>query len=579
MDAWFTSFFIENHLDHETYSEKVGSPEQVRFMVYLEEDEKYYPCSDNIFQAIINKQQGDLIQERYQNVLKSILHLINKNIEDEKEKKYLTSLIKVKYKHETRDRIMIPSRLEKRLYRIFLNFSFTDDPCMSEKKLRNSRAKKALSSDAFKKALNDISAENLFTSSKTLIELRTNMEYIGFKRFLSLTAEKSLWESNKSENYAETDYANIFQRKLIGNGVDALLDFLDISIQNKSDEIFRPKRILWLADESGEVLIDLAIIKYLNKLGHKIIIAFKDGPLFNKANIFDVQEDEILKKELEGAFLINDKQLTKNAMVQIFRGDNEIIAVSDGTQERLNLLLVSTTFSRIFKEVDAIISRGPEQKGRFFDTNFQFTQDIFNISTTKEGEVEIAYKHKHPNVIKFSHKDLERKAKSIISEMESEKKKGYTVVFYSGIIGSIPGQTRMAKKIMTVFIQYLKEQLSKTFIINPSQYFEPGMDADDLMYMWEIVQRSGFINIWRFQMYEDIVKAFQILDEKVPPEWVGKDATFSTGCTKEMDIALDVQKNHPEMQIIGPAKEKFMRRREYGVGKMFDARLIESCRI
>jgi hypothetical protein len=99
------------------------------------------------------------------------------------------------------------------------------------------------------------------------------------------------------------------------------------------------------------------------------------------------------------------------------------------------------------------------------------------------------------------------------------------------------------------------------------------MDADDLMYMWEIVQTSGYIDIWRFQAYNDIDTAFRLMDKKVPPEWVGKDATFSTGCTKEMRIAERVQQQYPEMQIIGPAREKFIRRDEYGVGKMFDQRL------
>jgi len=32
-----------------------------------------------------------------------------------------------------------------------------------------------------------------------------------------------------------------------------------------------------------------------------------------------------------------------------------------------------------------------------------------------------------------------------------------------------------------------------------------------------------------------------------------------------------MQRTHPEMQIIGPNPEKFFRRREYGVGKFFDA--------
>jgi len=40
-----------------------------------------------------------------------------------------------------------------------------------------------------------------------------------------------------------------------------------------------------------------------------------------------------------------------------------------------------------------------------------------------------------------------------------------------------------------------------------------------------------------------------------------------------MKIALDVQHHNTEMQIIGPPAEKFMRRAEYGVGRMYDRRL------
>ena len=191
----------------------------------------------------------------------------------------------------------------------------------------------------------------------------------------------------------------------------------------------------------------------------------------------------------------------------------------------------------------------------------------------KRDAVSIEYKPAHPEAFKFSHQALESKAKAIITQMANAKKQGMTVIFYSAIVGSIPGEIPTAKKIIRVFIALLQNQFAKTFIINPSEYYESGMDADDLMYMWEIVQRSGLIDIWRFQTYEDIAGAFQSMKKKVPPEWVGKDATYSTGCTKEMKIAIDVQTKHPEMQIIGPSKEKFMRRNEYGVGKMYDNRL------
>jgi hypothetical protein len=299
--------------------------------------------------------------------------------------------------------------------------------------------------------------------------------------------------------------------------------------------------------------------------------------VYTKVDFEDAHSDETLTSRLEKAYFIRERSLGKNELVDILRSDYHIIVISDGTRENINLLLASTTFARLFKEVDGVISRGPDQKRRFFGSHFQFTQNIFNISAGADDTVMVSFKSRHPAVIKYTYKDLEEKAKSIVEQMHAAKQKGMTVMFYSGIIGSIPGRLQTAKKIMSVFVDHLRREYAMTFIINPSDYFEEGMDADDLMYMWEIVQRSGFIDIWRFQTYEDIVQAFKMIKSKVPPEWVGKDATFSTGCTKEMNIALDVQKKHPEMQITGPAKEKFMRRGEYGVGMLYDQRLADIC--
>lgn len=581
MDAWLTAFFIENHLDYFTYPDHAATPEQIRFMVYTEEeDERYYPCSDRMFEAIMNKKQSVFLQKKYNEVLRKMLDLIDRQIEDKREKKYLESLIKIKHTHETRDEIMIPSRLEKRLIRIFMNRTQIEDPYLCEKALRNWRVNKALNSELLKKAINRVDSTKLIKPATTLGQIKEIVEHLEIKRLFSLCVEDSLWESNEAAYYTEDDYHKIFNRQMTGNGVKPLLHFLGLSGKDISSGIPRTKKkILWLADEAGEVMVDLFIIKFLAKIGHKIIIAFKEGPLFTKVDFDDVHGDEILSTELEGALFITEKKLDKNELVKTLRRDYNILAISDGTRENLNFILASTTFARIFKEVDAIISRGHDQKRRLFETHFQFTEDVFNISRGAHGEVLISYKPRHPSVIKFSHEELENKAKTIIDQMEDAKKKKMTVIFYSGIIGSIPGKVEVAKKIMSVFIEYLKKHFAMTFIINPSEYFELGMDADDLMYMWEIVQRSGLIDIWRFQSYSDITQAFQIMNQKVPPEWVGKDATFSTGCTKEMKIALDVQQKHPEMQIIGPSEEKFMRRDQYGVGKMYDQRLSVICQL
>ena len=576
-DAWYTAFFIENHIDYYAYPNRVATPEQVRFMVYTEENERYYPCSDRMFSTIMRRENLQFLQGKYEEVLHRILNLIDRQIEDEWDKAFLKSLIKTKYQHETRDGIMIPSRLEKRLLKIYVDRTQIEDPYLSEKAQRNQRASRVLNSKVFQRALDHVDDALLLSSPDSLERIKDRVDYLKLRRLLALSVERALWESDEISRYTVEDYLKLLSRPLTGDGVEPLWQFLRVQRKEGASGVPQSKKILWLADEAGEVIVDLAIIRYLAGLGHKIIIAFKDEPLFTKVDFYDAQEDETLAKELEDALLIKEKGLGKNELVNILKSDKNIMAVSDGTRENLNLLLASTTFARIFKEVECVISKGPDQRRRFFDTHFRFTQDIYSIAEDENGLASIWYKARHPAVAKFSHKGLERRAQAIISQVEAAKQKGMTVIFYSGIIGSVPGKVDMAKKIMLTYTQYLKDQSARTFIINPSEHYEPGMDADDLMFMWEIVQRSGLIDIWRFQAYDDIVKAFQIMKTKVPPEWVGKDATFSTGCTKEMKIALEVQKYHREMQIIGPSEEKFLRREEYGIGKMYDRRLSDIC--
>ena len=570
MDAWLTSFFIENHLDYYTYPDHAATDEQVRFMVYTEGGERYYPCSDEMFEAIISRKKSAYLQKRYTRALGNILELIESQIEDPYEKTYLESLMVNKNKHETRDEIMIPSRVEKRLMSIYLKRTQIDDPFLSKKRKRNERAANILKSDALYQALNHVATDQLENPPTKLTDIKSLIARMEFERYLSLANSAGLWEKDNGDAMSKEDFLNIFDQPFQGDGIAPLIDFLGFG-----PSPFQKRKLLWLADESGETAFDFAVIRFLVSHGHKIIVSFKGGPLYTKSTIGDMMNDPVLQSALSNTAIIDDAALSKNELVFTLRGDVPVLALSDGTSENLNLLLASTTFARVFKEVDAVISRGRDQRRRLFETKFQFTQDIYNISREKDGGVSIRFKPRHPEVIKFSHNDLETKAHAIIDQMKAAKSKGMTVIFYSGIIGSIPGKIDMAKRIMSTFVNYLNEQSALTFIINPSEYYEPGMDADDLMYMWEIVQRSGKIDIWRFQSFDDIVQAFEIIDKKIPPEWVGKDATYSTGCTKEMAIAIDVQRQHPEMQLIGPAKERFMRRQEYGIGKMYDRRLSD----
>jgi len=164
-DAWFTAFFIENHLDYFTFPDEVCSPEQVRFMVYTEGEERYYPCSDRMFDAIMNRTHTAFLQGKYRNVLLRVLALVDDQIEDGFENQYLKSLLEVKFRHETRDEIMIPSRLEKRLLNIFLRRTQIEDPFGFEKTRRNSRTDAALKSAAFRQAINHLDPKEIGRAS------------------------------------------------------------------------------------------------------------------------------------------------------------------------------------------------------------------------------------------------------------------------------------------------------------------------------------------------------------------------------------------------------------------------------
>ncbi len=575
-DAWLTNFFTENHLDFESHPDQVASPEQVRFIVHLAKNAVYYPCSAELFEAINNRQPDPYLQIRYQEVWSVVEQLVEDLISDGPKRTFLLKLLRIKYEHDTHDGILLPSRLKKRLFKIFIDKSKIDTPYFPAKVLRNKRVEKLISHPNFWQIFNWIDQQTVL-SFESLEDLKAEAAKLQLQRMLRLSVARELWEDGtEGTELLEVDFATILNRPLSGNGVEALQS----SLQRPQDEPgscnVDPKKILWLSNEAGEIVVDLKIIRFLLGWGHKVILVVKDGFYLNKVTRYDVEYDPMLQQELGAATFIKDPGISKKELLKELRTGTNLFIISDGTQERLNILLTSTTFARMFKEADVVISKGEEQYRRLFDSPFQLTRDVFNVRLGEDGqEVMVNFKPKHPDAVKFSEQDLKEKAQGIIREMDAAKKKGEKVIFYSAIIGSIPGEMETAVQILAAFVGHLRETYERSFIINPAEHFVPGMDADDLMYMWEVVQSSGLIDIWRFQTVEDIETSFKLLARTVPPEWLGKDATYSTGCTKEMNIALDVQRVHPEMQIIGPTKERFLRRSEYGIGKLYDRRLSD----
>jgi len=373
-DAWFTAFFLKNSLDPFAYPTKVASKEQIEFMVYPENEERYFPCSDKMFEAIMSRKNPPVLRRRYQMVLDRIMAMIDELIDIDYDKQFLKALIKIKYDDEIRTGLLIPSRLEKKLYKIFLNRTHIENPYSADKQKANGTMQKFIGSETVGKALNQIDDSLQHIQPLSLVELREKIKEIEFQRRLALITQNSLWALKNSSPPSLNQIKKIFKSPILGDGLLPLLALIKK----------RKQKILWLANESGEVILDLAIAKFLAELGHVVILAVKEAPFFKKVCLADTKTDPVLVKELENAHFIYEKTISKNNLVEFLKHDKNIYVVSDGTRETLNLLLASTTFSRIFKEVDCVISRGKTQKKRLIDSHFKFTQDIINICLDKK---------------------------------------------------------------------------------------------------------------------------------------------------------------------------------------------------
>ena len=566
-DAWLTNFYTENHLAYEAFPEHVASPEQLNFIIYMGGEPLYFPCSDDLFAAIVEKRADNMLTTAYSKIWRRLERLVREVVKDEFKRTYLLSLLSIKYQHETSSKVLLPSRLEKRLLAIFTTISEISRPFGGLKETENRRVSAFLERSDFVKAFNSLHGLEI-NDDTTLDDVDLQQHVLRLRRLLVLSTVQEIWQEETPPPMDELE--RVMNVPINTGGWQWTINWLRDVISGK-----RRPYVLWIGGRSGEIVFDLAIIRILQKMGIKVILAVKQGFYYHRISFVDLLEDPILGELLAGVDFIGESAISKNELLTKLSSSSRLLVISDGTREQFNPLMTSVTFARAFKEADLIISRCPGSR-ECINNHFLFTRDLVSIVGEESGKVDIIRKPHHPAVIRFSESALRGKAEALIQSVKMEKDKGKAVMFYSAIVGSIPGQLGMAKQILNVFIQHLRSTMHDAFIINPGEHFEWGMDADDIMYMWEIFQRSGVIDIWRFQTMSDIEKAFELMGEKVPPEWTGKDATYSTGCTKEMEIAMDIQNKYPEMQLIGPSWEKFQRRKEYGVGKLYDRALAES---
>ena len=552
-DAWLYGLLIDNNLAYRMNPDIIASPEQLDFIVQRrEEGQVYLPCSDATFALLCEGGSG--LRAQQGRVWRIVMHLVREVAPSPAMRRRLVAFCRNRFRHYLRLDTLLPTRLMKRMTNLVLAQGDWGDLWQDRRRDANARQNALLEDPEVRRHLDAMPAR----LPSDMPSARREMRLHELARLLCLSAfSRRINEEGLPQ----------------GDGFSRMLDQAEkrlFALQEAMPSEASGRIVLLICDADGGIIFDLAATRCLIRMGFKVIVALKEDFYFYAPTLDDVESDPVLGYWYKKGHVERRPNLGKNELLNLLR-ENSLLFISDGTRERLNFYRTSITFARAWKEADIVLSKGWRNADMLLGTSHAFTRDIFCFWYDNKTGFQIRFRPRAAEAHKFSAQDIDGLADAVIARMRQARAEGKTVMFYSCIIGSIPGQTATAIALVRAFLESLRSSLDNVFIVNPTEFFVKGMDGDDLMFMWERVQRSGYIDIWRFQTVDDIERSFALLGRKVPPEWLGKDATYSTGCTKEMRIAQDVQRLNKEMQIIGPAPSLFRRRSEYGIGKYFDA--------
>ena len=78
-DAWLYSMLMDNNLAYRMNPDIIASPEQLAFMVQLDDDQVYLPCSDATFAMLRVVGRSPRLQAQYNRAWRIIMRLIRES--------------------------------------------------------------------------------------------------------------------------------------------------------------------------------------------------------------------------------------------------------------------------------------------------------------------------------------------------------------------------------------------------------------------------------------------------------------------------------------------------------------------
>ena len=369
MDAWLDHFLTENNLSYLLNPTLVATPEQLRFMVALEENQIYLPCSDAMFRLLLNEDFPEELKLSYRNVWIFVEALARESAVESYVRERVLAFLRHRFRIAEDEHILIPARLLKRLLSVVLSECGNPDPYSKVRREADQAAVDYLAGREVQKTLHCLPPD--LAQGRGLDDLRWALDKIELMRLLKMSTWRRIWEGPAPDaeelaaDFAAACPTAAALKQMLGPG--------------------SRKKILYLPDTCGGVIFDLAIVRSLLRQGHQVVMAFKEGFNFHVPTLWDFEKNPALSAAAEGAFFLHDEACSKNDLLRVLR-EHRLVIISDGTREQLNLCRVNVTFSRAWKECDIVIAKGKRNAEVLLGSSHLFTRDIISAYRTLEGE-------------------------------------------------------------------------------------------------------------------------------------------------------------------------------------------------
>ena len=337
-DAWFYSFCAENNIEHCINPSGVASPEQLRFMVAMDERQVYAPCSDATFRELAAsfhlRSFPPRVRSQYIAAWRSIIRVVRYE-KDRQKRRGMINYCRHRFRGCLARGDIQPNRHVERQVTPRRSRVGEGGPRLTERRIYNETLASFLRSQALQKALGRL-PDGL--SAEGIPDLRRALDLAELARLFHLAGRSHHTLTQLIHNCAAAESGKC-ELPDIFTGSEAFIP--------QVEELFPgpPRTFLYICAMEGGLALDLRIIQTLLRLGHKVILTLKEAPVYYAPTVWDVDRDPLLVDNLPESHIFKAPAASKNELLRRLR-ENRLLIITDRTGERLTLYRTSVTIAR-----------------------------------------------------------------------------------------------------------------------------------------------------------------------------------------------------------------------------------------